>query len=838
MTTQRFDRSRFGKFEMIEKIGEGGMGMVYRARQTVVDRIVALKIPKPELLRDPQILARFSQEARNAKRLNHPHIVPIYDVDEVVVDGRNVPYIEMPFVEGQTLSTLLTKRGRLSPGEAAEIMRQVGLALDYAHQQGIVHRDLKPSNVMITNGGLVYLMDFGLARDVASPSGVTVAGSWIGTPEYMSPEQANRQTSLSPASDIYSLGLILYEMLTGKLPFTGETVEEVIAARVEKSPIPPNRWGANLPQPVENVVMRGLARNPERRFRTAGDLVQALQEAVGVAPPVNLNAPQQAVEANAPTQLAPQNGPVGAEMPKTVVLQVPSQSAGQGNLPPPPTNPPPGGPPQMPHGWSPTPQPGGQVPQGWTPTPPPPGHVPGGKRPGSTGRNLLIGLIAGLALLLVALGSGFVWFRNDQNTRATATARAQATATARAEATGTARAEATATARAEATATARAEATATARAEATATARAEATAAAIAQATSVAATQTAAVPTAAPVAPAAAADAWEGAPLVGPEEGSMEHVEDQITVSRLDTSIDSMVVDARFFTPYDAASGTWDYGLIFRETEAAEYHLVLTSDNTWELRLRRASETQDQTINSGQLSSLDGAPNGPNRMRLITIGSFGWFFVNDVFVSQIDLSGHEESGDVLVGTGFFQGNTRPGATTRYDSFAVWELAADRPADGSMPHEIDGQIEFSELTAEPRRDFLASLTFTNPYAADQADWDYGLAFRDNRQGYYALMVQSNSVWSLYYRATGQEGRKIGDGQLTRFALGAGEQNNVVLITSGPTGLLIVNDELAGVLDLSDNNAAGGISALTGYFADSEVPGSATDYSSVTLLWSPQ
>ncbi len=268
-----------GRFEIISELGRGGMAVVYKARQADLDRIVAIKLLPPEMTHDTNYVARFRHEARSAARLEHPHIMPVYEVGET----NGLHYIAMKYIQGRTLKDVVQEDGALSVRRAAEVLAQVGDALDYAHRQGIIHRDIKPSNVMITDEGWVYLTDFGLARGTdGATSGLTMAGTVMGTPEYMSPEQAQGLASVGPPTDIYALGVVLYELLTGTFPFHAETPMAMLAARLLQSPIPPRDVRGDLPAAVEDVVMRSLARKPEARFASAAEMVTALRTAAGI----------------------------------------------------------------------------------------------------------------------------------------------------------------------------------------------------------------------------------------------------------------------------------------------------------------------------------------------------------------------------------------------------------------------------------------------------------------------------------------------------------------------------------------------------------------------------
>lgn len=324
MTELHLTGTTIGRFEVLSELGRGGMAVVYQARQTDLDRIVALKILPPALTHDSSYVARFRQEARSAARLEHPHIMPIYEVGE----ASGLHYIAMKFIKGRTVKDLVEDEGALSVQRAAHILAQVGDALDYAHKQGVIHRDIKPSNIMITDEGWVYLTDFGLARGTSGGTGgLTMAGTVMGTPEYMSPEQAQGLPNVGPPTDIYALGVVLFELLTATFPFQAETPMGMLAARLLQAPTPPRDVRGDLPIPVEDVVMRALARKPEARFASAAEMVGALRSAAGIG-----------------TTQAPRPATPMAGMPamgETIRPGIPTPLPPIQNLPPPPR--PPGG---------------------------------------------------------------------------------------------------------------------------------------------------------------------------------------------------------------------------------------------------------------------------------------------------------------------------------------------------------------------------------------------------------------------------------------------------------------------------------------------------------------
>lgn len=266
-----------GNFEILSELGRGGMGVVYKARQLNLNRTAAVKVLLPELTHDTSYVARFHREAQNAARLEHPSIIPIYEVGQA---GDDLHYIAMRYIKGETLRDVMLREGVMSLPRAIELLAPIASALDYAHQQGVIHRDIKPQNVMITSEGSLYLADFGLARNMSETSGLTVTGMVMGTPEYMSPEQAQGLPTIGPSTDIYAIGVILYQMVTGTLPFEADTPMGLMAARIYNAPRPPGDVVSGLSPEVEDVIMRTLARNPEMRPSRAGEIITALRSSV------------------------------------------------------------------------------------------------------------------------------------------------------------------------------------------------------------------------------------------------------------------------------------------------------------------------------------------------------------------------------------------------------------------------------------------------------------------------------------------------------------------------------------------------------------------------------
>ena len=272
-----------GKYLVEELIKRGGMGAVYRGKHVLMDKRVAIKVLRPSLAMDDDVVARFSREAKAASRISHPHAVSVTDFGEA---ENGVVFLVMEYLDGQTLKEIIKTEGAMSLERTAEIVRQVSGALDAAHEQGVIHRDLKSDNIMLsqTNGGdWAKVLDFGIAK-IQQPNGVrdidiTAANLVIGTPQYMSPEQCSHSGPIDARSDVYSLGIIIYEMLAGKVPFTGESPTVIMMKQVQDDPPSLSEARPDLPAAVVGIVSQALAKQPDNRFQSAGELSKALAEA-------------------------------------------------------------------------------------------------------------------------------------------------------------------------------------------------------------------------------------------------------------------------------------------------------------------------------------------------------------------------------------------------------------------------------------------------------------------------------------------------------------------------------------------------------------------------------
>ena len=292
------------RYELGAVLGRGGMAEVFMARDIRLGRAVAVKTLRADMARDATFQARFRREAQSAASLNHPAIVAVYDTGEDYIGGVSLPYIVMEYVDGSTLRDLLHSGRRLLPERAMEITSGVLQALDYSHRNGIIHRDIKPANVMLTRQGAVKVMDFGIARAMGDQGmTMTQTSAVIGTAQYLSPEQAKGET-VDARSDLYSAGCLLYELLTGRPPFVGDSPVAVAYQHVREAPLPPSHHDPEVPAVVDAIVLKSLAKHPDERYQSAEEMRADIERALDgrpIAAAPTLVAGYGA--ANAPTQV-------------------------------------------------------------------------------------------------------------------------------------------------------------------------------------------------------------------------------------------------------------------------------------------------------------------------------------------------------------------------------------------------------------------------------------------------------------------------------------------------------------------------------------------------------
>ena len=266
------------RFEVLQLLGEGGMGAVYKAHDRELERDVALKLIRPELARNPEILQRFKHELILARQVTHRNVIRIFDLGQ----AEGYKYITMEYLDGRDLRSVLREKGKLPPEEAAKIVLQICRALEAAHAEGVIHRDLKPQNIMLDANGRAYVMDFGIARSAYLP-GMTQTGALVGTPEYMSPEQAKGE-KLDERSDLFSLGAILYELLNGVSPYHSDTPLATLWRRIQEKAKPLTEIDPTIPEPLSDIVAKALEIEPKDRFASAKEFAQALESWLGISP--------------------------------------------------------------------------------------------------------------------------------------------------------------------------------------------------------------------------------------------------------------------------------------------------------------------------------------------------------------------------------------------------------------------------------------------------------------------------------------------------------------------------------------------------------------------------
>ncbi len=295
------------RYELDGVVGRGGMAEVYRAHDIRLDRVVAIKTLRIDLARDQTFQARFRREAQSAASLNHPNIVAVYDTGEDMATGLPVPYIVMEYVDGRTVRDLLQSDHRLLPERALEIIDGVLAALDYSHQSGIVHRDIKPGNVMVTRNGDIKVMDFGIARAMSdNQATMTQTAQVIGTAQYLSPEQA-RGERVDARSDLYSTGCLMYELLTGRPPFTGDSPVAIAYQHVRENPVPPTVVDPEVPHWADAIVLKAMAKDRNDRYQGAAEMRMDIQRALSgmpVAAPTRMDMYPRTQQVGAATMMA------------------------------------------------------------------------------------------------------------------------------------------------------------------------------------------------------------------------------------------------------------------------------------------------------------------------------------------------------------------------------------------------------------------------------------------------------------------------------------------------------------------------------------------------------
>ena len=807
---------KIGRYEIVKEIGRGGMATVYEANDPRFDRTVALKMLPREFMHEAEFRARFTREARTIATLEHPAIVPVYDFGEV--DGQ--PYLVMRLMKGGALSDRLAK-GPIPIDEAAVILKRLGSALDRAHKKGIIHRDLKPSNVLFDQYGDAFLADFGIVHVTSSTNALTASGSLVGTPTYMSPEQVYGDKQLDGRSDIYALGVILFQMLTGNTPYDADTPARMMMKHV-MDPVPEIlSMRPDLPPACNEIINKAMAKERDERFSSATDLSSALTEIT-----------KHSLEQPTMEKLEEGLSEMRAELledapspPATPVrtTAVPLETATIAESPPPPP-----------------PVDTGSASVSF-PTP-----APQTQTGGSSGIPKwiwgVVGLVVvvclgGIALIASSLSDGgFAALLGDDPTSTPRVeedeeeedeeATQEAIAAIETEEAEAATAEAvlpTNTVEPPTVAPTNTKVPPTVDAIATRES-AEATRDAVANATETAVAINNPPPT------------NNLAAIYGPLSGTLPHDDDDfIETTYADVAPADFVMQVDMLNPYGSVTGSWDFGLIFRQTAVDdEMRLVIRSDGLWTLNDRNPEV--DNFVQEGNVSRfLDLDADGSNRLEIIADGERGYFFLNGEFISDLDLSANVSSGDIALGTGFYGADELDGEITPYENFGLWSLSPIfGPRDGELVHALDDLIKLENANVD-QVNFIAEATFVNPFAASVNEWDYGFSFRTNGSFKYWLVISSEGNWQLADRqGSADDEVTVDDGDLLNLNLGANERNSVRLIVLGNLGYFFINDEFIQSLDVSNNVDSGDIEVMTAFYFDHEVEGFATGFESFTIV----
>lgn len=320
MTLQAGDR--IGQYAITGQIGSGGMATVYQAYHEKLDRHVAIKVMHDTFVQDDDFLARFQREARIVARLEHPHIVSVYDY----ADHDDQPYLVMQYINGGTLKRRFIKYG-MTLQDIKKMMTALADALTYAHEKGVLHRDMKPSNILIDERDMPYITDFGLARIAQVGESTISHDMMLGTPYYISPEQAKGEKNLGPTTDVYSFGIILYELLVGNVPFTADTPYAIVHNHIYNKPTPPSHSNPELTSAIDDVIMKALAKNPADRYQTASELMQAFNLAIEASGVTELPPDRSAIQPRSETLSL--NAQIPAPQPNNNHMQSPPYVSGE-----------------------------------------------------------------------------------------------------------------------------------------------------------------------------------------------------------------------------------------------------------------------------------------------------------------------------------------------------------------------------------------------------------------------------------------------------------------------------------------------------------------------------
>lgn len=829
-----------GRYRIIELIGEGGMAMVYKGHDSRLDREVAIKFIRMGIVEDAyahDMLKRFDREARSLAKLSHPNIVKVYDYGEY----ENFPYLVMEYLAGGTLRSQIGKTIQFD--EAARLLVPITKALAYAHQQGIVHRDVKPTNILLSATGDPLLSDFGIAKLLHTGEAMTLTGpgASVGTPEYTAPEQSTGKP-VDHRADIYSLGVVFYELVTGEKPFTADTPVAVMVKHVLE-PLPsPRKFISDLPEEVEKVILKALAKEPNDRYQTMKEFgaelerlsiiklgdsraiaeKRTLMEAATSPSPMPViaipekSATQETTVATPistmPMTEADQSKPVPKmekeskkeEVAAAPVLAVVDHEDEIATV-------------ETAAARTPVSQPAPLVQVPATPSSAPTAAETKPKR-----QSLMWGAAALVVVCLLAVGGGLFFLRGRGATSPTT---------------------------------------------------AEPTPMTVEPSLEAGQPATQAAQTPAPTennlasglsqTPATQDFALEGEPPPGgadeqalvkstnkqptsgnsaPLNGSLAHrSEGPSVVQAAGVDVRNFTTQVTFYNPYTVKLGTWDVGFFFRaKGEDEGYHIAVRADSTWELAYQSADGSE--TVERGKIAKMvmSDTADKANKLTLTVLYDKGYLFINDSFVGSFPLTKKSDPGDVMVETGFFPRSQREGAVTRFEGFAVWPIEEGKRLE-------DGQLVYGEdlLVTEPAEvdldNFVMRVFFKVPYSVTIGKWNLGIVFRSRgRNDEYRLIISSTADWLL-----GDQNPKlsqmttVSSGKLEKILqLGDNKENELFLIVQGAKGYFFVNGVFVKGLDLSKRLTAGDVAIGAGFYKDGAIKNKTLVYRDYNVWELPQ
>ena len=798
-----------GRYRIEAHIGEGGMAAVYRAYDERLDRQVAIKFIRfsgsTESI-SSETLKRFEREARALAKLSHPNIVKVYDYGE----HNGYPYLVMEYLMG---GTLRQRTGYpMNYREAAKLLLPIARALDYAHRQGVIHRDVKPSNILLTESGEPMLSDFGIAKLIYNKETISLTGEGVsvGTPEYIAPEQSVG-AELDQRADIYSLGVIFYELITGRKPYTAETPVAVMVKHVVE-PLPhPRAYVPDIPEEVEAVVIKTLAKKPQDRYSTMADFAQVLESLLR-APSADEVEPRLKADMQQPTQ--PNDVQVVKSKVQDYESTIDNYLSQWGEKPS-----------TADHLTPPAGKPGMGAERKTPPshpafTPPQPAEAAVGEKARAW---LPLGALAfGVIAAILLIGGSLLWLLRPQPQPQQLTA-----LPASQEITSAAQIE-----------------TATLHPLDTAThspARVEAMTL-IAEKTSV--EKTAEQPE---------EDSKTPYLLFGPANGRLVHQTSSdgcLPNTRCAPLQQSAGVKARdfiaqatFYNPYPIKQGIWDIGFFFRSKSPEEgYRLIVRADSRWELREK--SPNDDYVVASGKLpaNTLDDTSGRTNQLKLLVYQKQGYLVVNDRNIVTLNLSLIEEAGDVILQSGYFENSQQQGQATRFEGFTVWSLPAPlQMEEKTLTYPAAGE-EMVRLQQDGKWDnFIVRFAFSVPYPAYVAPWEVGLAFRSvSEDEEFRLTVASSTAWELAQKKPNivQPTVLIQGKASGLMSIKEGESNEVFIFAQKDKGFFYMNGQLVKVLDLSSHQRAGAIAAVLGFHKNSGLAGKTVLIHSLDVVALPQ